>query len=141
MGDLKIGTVKTSDMSERELRLDRLLDVTPEAAFRCWTTPELMKEWFCPKPWQVTHAETDVRSGGSNHIVMQGPKGEESIHRGVYLEVIPNEKIVFTDAFVSAWVPSNKPFMVATVTFAPEGNKTRYKALVHHWTVDDRKQH
>jgi uncharacterized protein YndB with AHSA1/START domain len=56
--------------------------------------------------------------------------------------VVPNRKIVFTDAFTSAWQPSDKPFMVATVTFEDiGGGKTRYTAVARHWTVADREAH
>jgi uncharacterized protein YndB with AHSA1/START domain len=48
---------------------------------------------------------------------MEGPNGEKVPNRGIYLEVVPNRKIVFTDAFTSAWEPSAKPFMVATVEY------------------------
>lgn len=124
-----------------ELVLDRLLDAPREKLYRCWTEPELMKPWFCPQPWSVSHVEVDVRPGGSNLIVMNGPNGEVAPNRGVYLEVVPNEKLVFTDAFTSAWVPSEKPFMVAELTFVDEGGKTRYRAVARHWSEEDMKAH
>ncbi len=124
-----------------ELVLDRLLDAPREKLYRCWTEPELMKPWFCPQPWSVSHVEIDARPGGSNLIVMNGPNGEVVPNRGVYLEVAPNEKLVFTDAFTSAWVPSEKPFMVAELTFADEGGKTRYRAVARHWSEEDMKTH
>jgi uncharacterized protein YndB with AHSA1/START domain len=61
---------------------------------------------------------------------------------GVYLEVVPCEKIVFTNAYTSAWEPSDKPFMTVILTFEPEaGGKTLYTARVRHWSVADREQH
>ena len=124
-----------------ELTITRLVDAPREALFRCWTDPDLIPLWFCPPPWGVSEAHTDVRTGGSTLIVMRGPNGEEIPNRGVYLEVIPNEKIVFTDAFTEAWVPSDKPFMTGILTFANEGDKTRYTAVVRHWTAEDMAQH
>jgi len=124
-----------------ELTITRLVDAPREALFRCWTDPDLIPLWFCPPPWGVSEAHTDVRTGGSTLIVMRGPNGEEIPSRGVYLEVIPNEKIVFTDAFTEAWVPSDKPFMTGILTFANEGGKTRYTAVVRHWTAEDMAQH
>ena len=62
-------------------------------------------QWFTPPPWRTIYAETDVRPGGASYIVMKGPDGTEMPNRGVYLEVVKNEKIVFTDAYESAWVP------------------------------------
>lgn len=85
-------------------------------------------------------AELDVRPGGSSVIVMRGPDGRELPNRGVYLEVVKNARLVMTDAYTEAWVPSEKPFMTAVVTFENAG-KTRYTARVFHWSEADRKAH
>lgn len=131
-----------SPIAERELVLTRIIDVPADKLFKCWTTPERMHEWFCPKPWTVSRAEMDVRAGGSSLIVMRSPEGQEFPNPGVYLEVVENRRIVFTDAFVEAWVPSEKPFMVAIVEFEDLGDgTTRYTATARHWTVEDRKTH
>ena len=124
-----------------ELTLTRLIDAPRANLFRCWTDPELIPIWFCPPPWGVSKAEVDLRAGGSSLIVMHGPEGQEMPNRGVYLEVVPNEKLVFTDAFTKAWEPSEKPFMTGVLTFEDEGGKTRYTATVRHWTAEDKAQH
>lgn len=127
--------------SDRELVLTRLIDAPREKLFRAWTDPEILPKWFCPLPWKVSKAELDVRPGGASFIVMNGPNGEEFPNRGIYLEVIQNERLVFTDAYVSAWEPSEKPFMTGIITFEEEDGKTRYTARVRHWSVADREQH
>ena len=133
---------KTTDAADRDLILTRVIDAPPEKLFRCWTEPKLMVQWFTPPPYKTIHAETDVRAGGENYVVMQSPEGEEMPHRGVYLEVVPNKKLVFTDAFTAGWQPSDKPFMVVTLTFDDlGGGKTRYTAHVRHWSVADREAH
>lgn len=124
-----------------ELTLTRLIDAPREKLFRAWTDPGLIPLWFCPPPWGVSEARTDVRAGGSSLIVMRGPEGQEFPNHGVYLEVIPNEKIVFTDAYSEAWVPSDKPFMTGILTFEEEGGKTRYTARLRHWNAEDLAQH
>ena len=60
---------------------------------------------------------------------------------GVYLEVIPNRRLVFTDAFTQGWVPADKPFMTGIVSFDPVGGQTRYTARVRHWSAADRARH
>lgn len=125
----------------RELILDRYLPVSPERAFQAWTDPALIVQWFTPAPWKTTKAETDLRVGGSSYIEMQGPNGEVMPNRGVYLEIIPNRKIVFTDAFTSAWLPSEKPFFVGEINFIPEGDGTRYIAKARHWQQADKEMH
>jgi uncharacterized protein YndB with AHSA1/START domain len=126
---------------ENELVLTRLIDAPREKLYRAWTDPELLKQWFAPLPYTTPHAETDVRPGGASLIVMRGPEGQDMPNKGVYLEVVPNEKLVFTDAYTEAWVPSAKPFMTVTLTFEDEGGKTRYTARVRHWTKEDCETH
>jgi uncharacterized protein YndB with AHSA1/START domain len=127
--------------NERELVLTRLIDAPREKVFRAWTDPELMKQWFAPLPWTISKAESDVRPGGSTLVVMRSPDGNEFPNAGVYLEVVENERLVFTDAYTAAWEPSEKPFMTAILTFDDEGGKTRYTARVRHWSVADREAH
>ena len=73
---------------------------------------------------------------------MADPEGNEYPNPGVYLEIVPNRKIVFTDAYTEAWKPSAKPFMTATVEFEPlPDGRTRYTATARHWTPEDREAH
>ncbi len=125
----------------RGLVLTRLIDVPRNKLFRCWTEPALIVQWFTPPPWKTIRAETDVRAGGSSNIVMQGPDGTEMPNRGVYLEVVENERLVFTDAFTAAWELSAKPFFTCVLTFEEEDGKTRYTARALHWTAQDCKAH
>jgi uncharacterized protein YndB with AHSA1/START domain len=127
--------------ADRELVLTRLINAPREKVYRCWTEPELMKQWFAPLPYTTPHVEVDVRPGGSVYIVMRGPDGKDLPNHGVYLEVVPNERLVSTDAYTKAWEPSDKPFMTLILTFEDEGGKTRYTARARHWTVADREAH
>ena len=132
----------TENTAGYALRIVRELDAPADKLYKAWTTPERMGEWFCPKPWKVTEARMEVRAGGSSYILMEGPNGEKVPNRGVYLEVVPNRKIVFTDAYTSAWVPAEKPFMTGIVEFEDLGNgRTKYIATVVHWTEADMKAH
>jgi uncharacterized protein YndB with AHSA1/START domain len=126
---------------DRELVLTRIIDAPREKVFRAWTEPELLKQWFAPLPWTTPVAETDVRPGGASFIVMRSPGGHEIPNRGVYLEVVENQRLVFTDAYTTAWELSEKPFMTVILTFEDEGGKTKFTARVRHWTVADREAH
>ena len=127
--------------ADRELVLTRLINAPRAKVYRAWTDPALLKQWFAPKPYTTPIVEIDVRPGGSAYFVMRGPDGKDLPNRGVYLEVVPNEKLVSTDAYVKAWEPSEKPFMTLILTFEDEGGKTRYTARVRHWSVADREAH
>ena len=131
----------TDNIKDRELVLTRLIDAPPAKVYRAWTEPELLKQWFAPLPFTTPVVEIDVRPGGANLFVMRDPQGNEYPNHGVYLEVIPNRKLVFTDAYTGAWQPSAKPFMTVIVTFEDEGGKTRYTARARHWTDEAKKQH
>ncbi len=127
--------------NDRELVLTRLIDAPPEKLYRCWTEPALLKQWFAPKPYETPVVEVDVRRGGSALFVMRGPDGQDMPNRGVYLDVVPNERLVSTDAFTEAWQPSAKPFMTLILTFEKKDGKTLYTARARHWTVEDRDAH
>lgn len=134
-------TDKAAATSDRELVLTRIINAPREKVYKAWTDPKLLKQWNVPSPWTISVAETDVRPGGSSLIVMRNPEGNEFPNRGVYLDVVKNERLVFTDAYTKAWEPSEKPFMTVTLTFEDEGGKTKYTARVLHWTVADREAH
>jgi uncharacterized protein YndB with AHSA1/START domain len=72
---------------------------------------------------------------------MQGPDGTEVPNRSLYLEVVPDERLVFTDAYTAAWQPSAKPFFTIVLTFEDEDGKTRYTARAKHWTAEDCASH
>ena len=131
----------STPIEQRELLLTRIFNAPREKVYRAWTEPELLKKWFAPAPWTTSKAELDVRAGGSSLVVMRSPEGQEYPSWGVYLEVVRNEKLVFTDAFVKAWEPSEKAFMVATVTFEDHNGGTKYTARVQHWSTSDREAH
>ncbi len=128
--------------TERDLVLVRVLDAPRDKIYRCWTEPELIKQWFTPKPWTTPKAEVDLRPGGRNVITMADENGTEFPNPGQYLEIVPNEKLVFTDAYVGDWEPSEKPFFTGILLFEDAGEgKTKYTAVARHWTVEDTENH
>ncbi len=128
----------TSPDTIHELSVTRLIDASPEEVYRVWT--ERTGEWFAPRPYTTPVVELDLRPGGRCLTVMKAPDGTDMPHEGVFLEVVPNRKLVFTDAFKADWTPQNA-FMVVIVTFEPEGSGTRYTARVRHWSDESLKQH
>lgn len=133
--------MNTPSLTERDLVLTRLIDAPCERVYAAWTRPELLRQWFAPKPYSTPAAELDVRPGGRSFVLMRSPDGTDIPCPGVYLEVVPNRKLVTTDAYTRAWELAEKPFMTLILTFEPEDGKTRYTALARHWTVADREAH
>lgn len=133
---------KTEKISDTELQLTSTFDAPRAKLFRAWTDPELVLQWFTPKPWTTVRAEFDVRPGGGSLVVMADPEGNEYPNPGLFLDIVENEKIVLTDAYGPGYVPSAKPFMTLILTFEDAGNgQTNYKARVLHWTAEDCKAH
>lgn len=131
-----------TDETPNDLVLDRVLNAPRAAIWRCWTDPALLEQWFCPKPWYVSDVRIDLRPGGEFFTTMNGPQGERFDNIGVFLEIIPGERLIFTDAFVPGWRPNGKPFMAASVTLSDtDDGKTRYEARAMHWNPETRAEH
>lgn len=127
-----------SNEDDMTLSVTRLIDAPVETVWKVAT--ERLEEWFCPKPWRAEIIEQDWRGGGRSALVMHGPNGESMPNEGIFLEVTPPHRFVFTDAFEAGWKPQG-PFMVGTMEFTPEGGKTRFTGSARHWTRDAYDQH
>ncbi len=123
-----------------DLTFTRVVDVAPELVWRAWTVPKDLIPWFCPKPWQTTECEIDLRPGGKFHTVMQGPNGERHDNVGTYLEVIPNERLIWTSTMGPGFRPNVRKTedsaddfaFTAVVALKPSGEGTKYTATVIH---------
>jgi uncharacterized protein YndB with AHSA1/START domain len=124
-----------------DLVLERIVDVPPDLVWIAWTKPEHIVKWFTPKPWTTTDCEIDLRPGGIFRTVMRSPEGKEFTNIGCFLEVVPNTRLVTTDALLPGYRPSEKPFMSAVISIEPEGSGTRYTATAIHRDETTRKQH
>ncbi|HTQ77235.1 MAG TPA: SRPBCC domain-containing protein [Burkholderiales bacterium] len=92
---MEIEQVRTAD--KPSLTLERHYPVAPEKVWRAWTEPEAIGRWFGPDgPQNVSRAELDVRVGGSYRICFGGADGNEHECAGVYREVVPGRRLVFT---------------------------------------------
>jgi uncharacterized protein YndB with AHSA1/START domain len=124
-----------------DLVLERFIEVPPELVWEAWTKPEHISQWFTPKPWVVAGCEIDLRPGGVFRTLMQSPDGAESNDlRGCYLEIVPNQRLVWTDALLPGFRPSENPFMTAIITMEAEGDGTRYFSMARHRDESVRKQ-
>ena len=109
------------------LAFDRRYPVAPEKVWRAWTDPEAVRKWWGPGPGEpVSAAELDVRVGGRFRIVFGGADGKAHECAGVYREVVPNRKLVFT----WCW-PNSTPERVSVVTIefkrSPAGTDLVFK--------------
>jgi uncharacterized protein YndB with AHSA1/START domain len=131
----------TTTHAVHELVLERVFDAPPALVWKAWTEPRHLMQWWAPKPWKTVECDIDLKAGGVMRTVMLSPEQQKFPNVGVFLEVVPQKKLVFTDAYTDAWTPSPKPFMTAIMTFEQQGKKTKYIARALHWTQTDREAH
>jgi len=117
----------------QDLVISRIVRAPRAALWRAWTDPDLLKEWWCPKPWTTEVRAFDLRPGGAFYTFMRGPDGGTSDNPGSFLEVVPQARIVFTSMLTAGWRPA-VPWLgfTAIITMADEGGHTRYVATVMH---------
>jgi uncharacterized protein YndB with AHSA1/START domain len=106
--------------SKPSLTLKRRLNALPAKVYGAWTDSARISHWFGPENAEILRAETDVRVGGRFRIVFRGPDGEEHDVGGVYREVVPNEKLVFT----WAWRTTPERESLVTVALKRDGDGT-----------------
>ncbi len=126
---------------KRDLVLERVIDVPRELVWRAWTRPEDVKKWFAPAPWTTVDCEIDLRPGGILRFVMRSPDGQLFPNVGCYLDIVENERLVWTDALGPGYRPSETPFFTAVITLEPQATGTKYTALAMHKDEQDRLKH
>jgi uncharacterized protein YndB with AHSA1/START domain len=132
--------------SRLDLVLERTVDVPPELVWKAWTEPEHLKPWFTPVPWKTVECDIDLRPGGAFRTVMRSPEGKDFPNVGCYLEIVPNRKLVWTDALEPGYRPArpdpDAPFrFTAMILLEPHGKGTKYTAIALHNTEEARARH
>jgi uncharacterized protein YndB with AHSA1/START domain len=134
---------------ETDLVLERLLDAPRERVWKAWTTPEHLKRWWAPRPYETPEVEMDLRPGGAFYTRMTGPDGFDEAGTGCFLEVVEGEKVVWTSALRGGYRPNELdatgcgafPF-TAIVTLEDSGDgRTLYRAVAMHANRADRDTH
>lgn len=124
-----------------DLVLERSLNAPKELLYQCWTEERHLPHFFVPRPHRVVRCRLDPRVGGAFETTFE-VDGAEMQNNGVYLEVIENEKLVFTDGYTEGWKPAPDPFMTAIVLFEDAGGgRTKYTAIARHRSADTAEAH
>ncbi len=120
-------------MSARpSLTLQRRLNASPAKVYGAWTDPAQIVKWWHPSGNNVVHAEMDVRVGGRFRVIMHAPDGEDHDVSGIYREVVPDEKLVFT----WAWRTTPERESLVTVALRRDGSDT-VLTLTHEQFFDE----
>lgn len=96
-------SVEVATPSDRAIVVTRSFDAPRRLVYAAWTEPELLKRWYGAHGWQVTDAAIDLQVGGSWRVVWDGPGGATMAASGVYREVSPYDRLVYTEAFDDPW--------------------------------------
>jgi uncharacterized protein YndB with AHSA1/START domain len=115
--------------TDTQIHVTRDFDAPRHLVYRAWTTPELIKRWWHARRGRATVADVDLRVGGKWRWVMVTDKGVEVAFHGEYREIIPNERIVYTEVFEGVPGGDDDPAVV-TLTLAEVGGRTRLTEVV-----------
>jgi uncharacterized protein YndB with AHSA1/START domain len=127
------------DIRDRELVITRIYDAPVKLVYKLWTDPQHVSQWWGPKTYTIPVCEIDLRPGGEYLYVMRSPKGDDFPVKGKFINIVPNERVVYTDDMfenVDFWrhmlggkVGDDVDFTtiqsIITVTFEKVENKTR----------------
>jgi uncharacterized protein YndB with AHSA1/START domain len=121
---------------EQELVITRIFDAPRELVWKAWIDPERVKRWWGPKGFTAPVCKIDLRVGGKYLYCMRSPEGKDYWSTGVYREIVPLKRIVYTDSFADEKgnvVPASYYGMsgewplelLVTVTFEEHEGKTK----------------
>jgi uncharacterized protein YndB with AHSA1/START domain len=127
---------KMTTPSDREIRLTRLFDAPRHLVFEAMTKPEHITQWWgcLAEGYSVPVCEVDLRPGGRWRHVNRTPKGELVAFYGVYREIAPPERLVFTEIFE----PFPDAESVVTAVLTEENGKTRFTMTALYPSLDVR---
>ena len=118
-------------LTKPSLTIKRRFNAPPEKVYAAWTDPKKLAQWMGPAGTQRVEAECDLRAGGRYAIKMVMPDDEHNVS-GIYREIVPNEKLIFT----WAWRSTPERESLVTVTFKKDGGGT-IMTLLHEQFFDE----
>ena len=123
--------------TDTQILITREFDAPRHLVYRAWTKPALIERWWSGDRGRVTSIKADVRPGGAWRYVMIANPGFEVAFHGEYREVVPNERLVYSEVFEG--MPDAPA--ESTVTFTNSGDRTLVEVLVQHTCREHRDAH
>lgn len=134
---------KESEMTEKtnDFTVSRLIKAPRSVLWKAWTIPEHLEKWWCPAPLTCQVLSLAPHTGGAFHLLMRDPRGEEMSQTGAFLEIVSEERIIFTTALTDEWRPAASPLPItAIITMRDERNGTRYETRVLYKNEEERRK-
>ena len=134
------GTAKVTLPADEQILITREFDAPKELVYKAWTTPELVRRWWSGERGEMTVAEIDLRVGGRWRYAMIANEGFEVAFHGEYREIVPNERLVSTEAYEG--IPdADEHAALNTLTLTEADGRTRLEIRVEHPTKQGRDMH
>lgn len=129
----------TKDSANRKIRVTREFDAPVEKVWNAWTEPNLLDQWWAPKPWKANTLSMDFRSGGTWLYYMEGPEGERHYSKVDYVQIEKNKWFTGTDAFTDEQgnTITDMPGSGWVVNFAPADAGTKIDVELSFATLED----
>jgi uncharacterized protein YndB with AHSA1/START domain len=134
------GTAKVTLPGDKQILITREFDAPKELVYKAWTTPELVRQWWCGERGEMTVCEIDLRVGGKWRYAMIANEGFEVAFHGEYRELVPNERMVSTEAYEGIPDPDEHAAL-NTLTLTEVDGRTTLSVLVEHPTQEGRDMH
>lgn len=125
----------TAEPGQPTIVMERVFDAPRRLVYRAVTEPELVKRWWGCGHGELAVCEIDLRVGGAWRFVLRGPDGNDHRFRGVFREIVPEEKVVQTSQYMEY------PEAVETMTLEEHAGKTTLRTVVLHQSVEGRDAH
>jgi uncharacterized protein YndB with AHSA1/START domain len=121
---------ETTKFGEGTVVITRVFDAPRELVWQAWTDPKMLAQWFGPRVFTSSVPEWDLRVGGALRIVMHGPDGNDYPMKGVFLEIVAPERLVFSNIPVDQ---NGNPLMEGEtiVTLSERDGKTTLTVKSH----------
>lgn len=120
--------LKLTTQGDREIVMTRAFHAPRRLVFDALTQPELVKRWLIGPPgWSMPVCEIDLKVGGSYRYVWRHTDGKEMGVRGVYRDIVPQERVICTERFDEAWYPGEA---LLTTTLVEQDGKTTLTSTV-----------
>jgi uncharacterized protein YndB with AHSA1/START domain len=133
------GEVTVTLPSDREITFTRVFERPRHLLFEAWTNPEHLRQWWGCEGSTLTVCEIDLRIGGAWHFVLRMPDGSEHPFKGVYREIVPNERLVYSECYDMPQI--GNPEWLTTVTFEDLDGNTRLSHSILHRSREARDGH
>jgi uncharacterized protein YndB with AHSA1/START domain len=125
-------TIYTKDAANKKIKVVREFDAPVEQVWKAWTEPELLDQWWAPKPWKANTQSMDFREGGAWLYYMEGPDGSRHYCRADYETIVTNNSYMGLDAFCdeNGNINTEFPRMHWQVVFSKSGNGTKVEVEI-----------